>query len=107
MKDTLKHVLLLSGILLIGACQSGEYKPGIRDVVVISPPEHLLTDCDIPSPPDRELYTRAQWEEKEKIWMDAMMAHYRSGRQCNTRMRTIRQWVVEQRSQAQRGRGEK
>ena len=94
-------ILLTVAVLGLTGCKANEYRPGVKDVVVISPPAHLLTDCELPAPPDKNLYSQAVWAEKERLWTEAMMEFYRSGRNCNVKMYTIRQWV-EQHKDVQR-----
>jgi len=59
---------------------------------VVTPDDRLITDCDLPVPPDVEKYLNSTWTEREKILFDSLSENQKSIILCNVRLNSLREW---------------
>ena len=65
---------------------------------VVTPDDKLITDCDLPLPPDSDKYINSLWNEKEKMLFDSLTEHQKSIIICNVRLNSLREWKKAQES---------
>jgi hypothetical protein len=84
---------------LITGCGHNPTIPEERIVyhtVLVTPPDELLKDCELQSPPDIQKYLMADWSDKEALLVEAYDAALRKAILCNTTKSSLREWKKEQ-----------
>lgn len=63
---------------------------------LIVPPDSLMVDCAIASPPDKQTYLTSSSKDKEKILAQYTRDLLDGAGSCNAHMGIIRKWVADQ-----------
>lgn len=63
------------------------YKP-------VTPEDHLILDCQITPPPDKEEYLVATDKQKELLLSNTLATQYKYTKECNVRLKNLREWKV-------------
>jgi len=88
-------VLMLVVMLLLAGC-SNNVKP-IKEVVVeykykpILLPDNLITDCSVSRPPEKDKYIEASHVLKEDLLTNYVLSLLTDLKNCNVRMKSIRE----------------
>ena len=94
MKKLTKLIIVAVTSALLGACSSLDVTR--TRTVLITPPDYLLTPCEVPKPPKKSDYMKAKKNEKDKMMVDIIANQYSAARKCNTKLSAIRDWKKEQ-----------
>lgn len=85
--------------LTLAACQHNPTVPEERIVyktILVTPPDELLKDCELQTPPNVEEYMRSDWSEKEALLVTAYDGAMRKTILCSVSKKTLREWKQKQ-----------
>lgn len=99
---TLTHLKILTLVLTVGiltGCAWFKSKPEVEyrtKTVLVTPPNELLVKCEVTTPPDRELYVKGSWEEKEKKLVNYSLSLITEIKKCNVTIDSVAEWKKRQ-----------
>ena len=84
--------LTLGSLLLVG-CATAPSVVTKTEIVFLTPPENLLKDCKVASPPRKKAYLDSDYEGKEDLLIEFGRAQTTAVAGCNKDKQSLRIWV--------------
>lgn len=94
LKKILAIVILAASLSACGAISKKDTP--ITTTVPVLFPKYLVENCYVPTPPDKDTYLNATYEQREDIWANSLLDQYKAARTCNIKIETLRKWREEQ-----------
>lgn len=92
MNLNIKTMVLLSSILLTG-CETLMKK---QEVILITPPDNLLMECESVAPPDKIEYMSSNLKKREEYLTDYAIKQNGVINKCNNTIVELREWKIKQ-----------
>lgn len=94
-----KFLILFLVFGILSGCSIFRSKPEVEyrtKTVLVTPPDELLVKCEVTMPPDRELYVKGSWEEKEKKLVNYSLSLITEIKKCNLTIDNVFEWKKQQ-----------
>lgn len=95
----MKLLFVLISILSLVGCETNPTITEERSVyktILVTPPDELLQDCSVEPPPDKEIYRKSEWTDKEKLLVDTYENALKNAILCNVSKKSLRDWKKKQ-----------
>ena len=92
MKKRMKLILLVISFSL-SACDTMMKK---QEVILITPPDNLLVECESVSPPDKIEYMTSNLKKREEYLTDYAIKQNGVINKCNNTIVELREWKIKQ-----------
>ena len=91
-----KFLLLLVVLFLAGCGTTKTVVVTETKNILITPPDELITRCNVEAPPDIQEYVNATWEKKEDLLIKHSSVQMKNIFTCNKTIDSIKNWKKEQ-----------
>lgn len=91
--------LLIAALALAGCATNPPVPPEVRIVyrnVLVTPPDSMLTPCELQAPPNAVEYKESDWSKKEELMVNAYDGATRKTILCNVKVKALQTWKQEQ-----------
>jgi hypothetical protein len=86
-------------VIFLTACQTNPSVPEERIVyntILVTPPDELLKDCELQTPPNVDEYMKSDWSGKEELLVTAYNEATKKTILCSVSKKTLREWKQKQ-----------